>query len=104
MAAPVFYNIVNGREVASSTGRTFENRNPANKHDLIGLFQDSGPEDARCAVAAAAEAFRTWRNVPAPRRAEVLYRAAQVLIERKEQLARDMTREMGKVLEETRGD
>ena len=90
--------------MASATGRTFENRNPADKADLIGLFQDSGPEDVRCAVAAAAEAFRSWRNVPAPRRAEVLYRAAQALVECKEHLARDMTREMGKVLEETRGD
>ena len=104
MAAPVFYNIINGRQVASATGCTFENRNPADKNDLIGLFQDSGSEDARCAVAAATEAFRAWRNVPAPRRAEILYRAAQLLVERKEQLARDMTREMGKVLEETRGD
>src|SRR5204863_8099536 len=65
---------------------------------------DSGPEDARCAADAASEAFRSWRNVPAPRRAEVLYRAAQLMINRKEELARDMTREMGKVLEETRGD
>ncbi|MBI3667591.1 MAG: aldehyde dehydrogenase family protein, partial [Acidobacteria bacterium] len=98
MSVPVYYNFINGREVASSTGRTFENRNPANPGEVLGLFQDSGPEDARCAVSAAVEAFGTWRNVPAPRRAEVLYRAAQLLVERKEQLARDMTREMGKVL------
>jgi len=104
MAAPLFYNIINGREVASASGRTYENRNPANRGELIGLFQHSGPEDARCAVASASEAFRSWRNVPAPRRAEVLYRAAQLLIERKERLAHEMTREMGKVLEETRGD
>ncbi len=104
MPAPVFHNLINGRETSSSTGRTFENRNPADKSDLIGLFQDSGSEDARSAVAGAAEAFRSWRDVPAPRRAEILYRAARLLVERKEQLARDMTREMGKVLEETRGD
>ncbi|MBI3693751.1 MAG: aldehyde dehydrogenase family protein [Acidobacteria bacterium] len=104
MAAPVYLNIINGREVASRTGQTFENRNPADKSDLIGLFQNSGAEDVRCAVAAATEAFRSWRNVPAPRRAEVLYRAAQTLVARKEELACDMTREMGKVLEETRGD
>jgi len=104
MSAPVFHNIVDGREAASLSGRTFENRNPANRSDLIGLFQDSGPEDARCAVAAAEAAFRSWRNVPPPRRAEILYRAARILTERKEQLARQMTREMGKVLEETRGD
>jgi alpha-ketoglutaric semialdehyde dehydrogenase len=104
MSTPLHHNIINGREVASSTGRTFENRNPADKQDVVGLFQDSGPADARCAAAAAAEAFRAWRNVPAPRRAEILFLAAQMLVERKEQLARDMTREMGKVLEETRGD
>ena len=60
--------------------------------------------DAERAVDAAARAFEPWRLVPAPKRAEILYRAAQLLVERKERLARDMTREMGKVLEETRGD
>jgi aldehyde dehydrogenase (NAD+) len=100
----LYYNFIDGREVAASTGRTFENRNPARRDDLLGDFQDSGPADVACAVEAAERAFRTWRNVPAPKRAEVLYRAAQLLTERKEQLAREMTREMGKVLDETRGD
>ncbi len=104
MAAPVYSNLIGGREAPASTGRSFENRNPANRDDLLGVFPDSGADDVRCAVDAAAEAFRAWRNVPAPKRAEVLYRAAQLLRDRKEQLARDMTREMGKVLEETRGD
>ncbi len=104
MLPPLHYNLINGREVAAATGRTFENRNPADRDELIGRFQDSGAEDVRCAVAAAAEAFRSWRNVPAPKRAEVLYRAAQLLTDHKEPLARDMTREMGKVLEEARGD
>jgi len=104
MPARVFPNIIDGREAAGAAGGTFENRNPAKRDDLIGLFPESGAEDARRAVAAAAVAYRSWRGVPAPRRAEVLYRAAELLRERKEQLARDMTREMGKVLEETRGD
>ncbi len=104
MSPPTFYNLVNGRDTASITSRTFENRNPADRNEIVGLFQQSGPDDARCAVAAASEAFPRWREVPAPRRAEILYRAAQMLVERKEELARDMTREMGKVLEETRGD
>src|SRR5712692_6997764 len=99
-----FYNLVNGRDTTSITGRAFENRNPADRNEIVGLFQESGPEDARCAVAAASEAFPIWRDVPAPRRAEILYRAAEILVERREELARDMTREMGKVLEETRGD
>jgi len=104
MSAPRFGNIIDGQEAQAATGRTFENRNPARKQEILGLFPDSGPEDARRAVAAAAEAFRAWRNVPAPRRAEILYRAAQLLADRKEDLARQMTGEMGKVLEETRGD
>jgi acyl-CoA reductase-like NAD-dependent aldehyde dehydrogenase len=104
MPAPVFHNIIHGREAPAASGGAFENRNPANRSELIGLFPDSGPEDVRCAVAAASEAFRSWREAPAPRRAEIVYRAAQLLVERQEELARDMTREMGKVLEETRGD
>ena len=66
--------------------------------------RSSTPEDAGEALAAAHRACASWRHVPAPRRAEILLRAAQIIAERKEQFARDMTREMGKVLEETRGD
>ena len=103
-AAAVFHNFVDGRWTASSSGNVFENRNPANRDDLIGVFQESTPADAEEAIRAAERAFETWRLVPAPRRAEILFRAAQLIAERKESLARDMTREMGKVLEETRGD
>jgi aldehyde dehydrogenase (NAD+) len=97
-------NFIDGCWVSSSTGELFENRNPANTEDLIGVFQESGTRDAELAVAAAQRAFASWRLVPAPRRAEILFRATRLLAERKESLARDMTREMGKVLEETRGD
>src|SRR5471032_3352239 len=100
----VFDNLIGGRWVPSSSGRHFENRNPADHADLIGLFQESTPEDAERAIAAAARAYQDWRLVPAPRRAEILFRVAQLIADRKEQFARDMTREMGKVLEETRGD
>ncbi len=100
----VYKNLIGGEWVESRTGRTFENRNPADTRDLVGIFQRSGREDVDAAVAAAKRAFEHWRLVPAPRRAEILYRAGQLLIERKEQYARDMTREMGKVLAETRGD
>ncbi|MEN3337973.1 MAG: alpha-ketoglutaric semialdehyde dehydrogenase [Acidobacteriota bacterium] len=103
-AAPTYTNFIDGRWVPSATGRTFENRNPANSDDLIGLFQDSAGEDVEAALAAAARAYETWRLVPAPVRAEMLFRAAQLIVDRKEQYARDMTREMGKVLSETRGD
>ncbi|HVR69753.1 MAG TPA: aldehyde dehydrogenase family protein [Vicinamibacteria bacterium] len=97
-------NYIGGRWVAASSGRTFENRNPADRDDLIGRFADSAPEDVEAAVAAAREAFPLWRALPAPRRGEILFRAAEILVRRKEELARDMTREMGKVLAETRGD
>jgi alpha-ketoglutaric semialdehyde dehydrogenase len=98
------HNFIDGSWVSSVSGELFENRNPANTHDLIGLFQRSTREDVAVAIAAARRAYAHWRLVPAPRRAEILFRAAQLLAERKETLARDMTREMGKVLEETRGD
>src|SRR5262249_49799384 len=99
-----YHNFIDGSWVPSVSGDVFENRNPANQDDLIGLFQRSTRMDVDCALDAARRAFDTWRLVPAPRRAELLYRAAQLLAERKDRLARDMTREMGKVLDETRGD
>jgi acyl-CoA reductase-like NAD-dependent aldehyde dehydrogenase len=99
-----YHNFVDGVWVPSVSGDVFENRNPANTDDLIGLFQKSTRDDAQAAIAAAHRAYRSWRLVPAPRRAELLFRAAQLLAERKEALARDMTREMGKILDETRGD
>ena len=99
-----FSNFVGGKWVAAGSGATFENRNPANTKDLIGLFPDSTAKDAEAAIAAAKHAFASWRLVPAPKRAEILFKAAQIIAARKEEFARDMTREMGKVLDETRGD
>ena len=100
----VFKNFIGGEWVEASTGETFENRNPADTRDLVGIFQKSGKADVDAAVEAAKHAFAKWRLVPAPRRAELVYRAAEILIERKEEYSRDMTREMGKILKETRGD
>jgi alpha-ketoglutaric semialdehyde dehydrogenase len=102
--ARVFKNFIDGEWVEASTGETFENRNPADTRDLVGIFQKSSKTDVNDAVEAAKRAFLRWRLVPAPRRAEIVFRAAEILIERKEDYARDMTREMGKVLAETRGD
>jgi acyl-CoA reductase-like NAD-dependent aldehyde dehydrogenase len=99
-----YHNYIGGQWASSSSGETFENRNPANTDDLIGVFQKSTRRDVDAALAAAAKAYETWRLVPAPRRAELLFRAAQIIADRKESLAHDMTREMGKVLNETRGD
>src|SRR4051794_32609539 len=97
-------NYVNGEWIPSSSGQVFENRNPANSEDLIGEFQQSNAADVDAAIAAAARAYQEWRLVPAPIRAEMLFKAAQIIAARKEEFARDMTREMGKVLNETRGD
>ncbi|MBZ5662049.1 MAG: aldehyde dehydrogenase family protein [Acidobacteriia bacterium] len=97
-------NFINGEWVEARQGRTFENRNPANTSELIGIFPSSTHEDVNNAVEAAKAAYAKWRLVPAPRRAEILYRTAETLVKRKEELARDMTREMGKPLSETRGD
>lgn len=101
---PLYKNLIGGEWVASQTGQTFENRNPADTRELVGIFQDSDERDVEAAVAAAEAAYATWRLLPAPKRGEILYRAGQLLLERKEEMARTMTREMGKVLNETRGD
>ena len=100
----VFKNYINGEWSEAASGRAFENRNPANTDELIGIFPDSTAADVDAAVDAAHAAFETWRLVPAPKRAEILFRAAEILSKRKETLANEMTREMGKVLDETRGD
>ena len=100
----VYGNYIDGEWRPSASGKTFENRNPANTDDLIGIFQNSNRKDVEAALEAAGRAYETWRLVPAPIRAEMLFKVAQLIAERKEQFARDMTREMGKVLNETRGD
>jgi acyl-CoA reductase-like NAD-dependent aldehyde dehydrogenase len=103
-AVKTYKNLIGGEWVASRSGKTFENLNPANTDDVVGIFQASDQNDVNDAVAAAQKAFETWRLVPAPRRAEIIFRAGELLTQRKEQYAKDMTREMGKVLKETRGD
>src|SRR5215813_5129922 len=103
-SARVFKNFINGEWVAPKGGKTHENRNPANTDEIIGEFPLSSEADVEQAVAAAKAAYKTWRLTPAPKRAEMLFRAAELLVKRKEEFSRDMTREMGKVLAETRGD
>src|SRR6202142_3573782 len=100
----IFKNYINGEWVESRSGRVIENRNPADASELIGLFPSSSGEDVAAAVDAAKGAYDKWRLMPAPKRAEILFHAAEILIERKEEYAVQMTREMGKVLAETRGD
>jgi aldehyde dehydrogenase (NAD+) len=99
----VFRNLIGGKWVESVSGKTFDRRNPATG-EVIGVFTESDSRDVDAAVTAASKAFASWRLFPAPKRGEVLFKAARILEDRKEQYAREMTEEMGKVLDETRGD
>lgn len=102
--APEYKNYINGKWVPAKSGKTFESRNPANPSDVVGRFAASEKSDVDEAVAAAKKAYEDWRLYPAPRRAEILFKAARIFEERKEELSRELTREMGKVLAEARGD
>src|SRR3989442_8553818 len=103
LGAKTFQNYIDGEWVDAASGETFESTSPANG-DTIGVFPRSGAADVDRAVAAAKEAYEDWRLVPAPKRGEMLFRFGQLLGEQKEDLAQLMTREMGKVLAEARGD
>jgi acyl-CoA reductase-like NAD-dependent aldehyde dehydrogenase len=98
-----FQNYIGGKWMPATSGRTFQNFNPATG-EIVGEFPSSDASDLDAAVDAAVRAYPAWRLTPAPKRAEILYRAGEIIRERKEDLARAMTREMGKVLAEARGD
>src|SRR4051812_28109714 len=99
-----YRNYINGEWVAARSGKTFENRNPADREDLIGTHPESDGDDLNAAVDAADRAYESWRLTPAPKRAEFLYAVGNILKRDKDKIAREMTREMGKVFDETRGD
>ncbi len=100
-----FKNFINGVWKSSSDSKFSENRNPANwNEDLIGLFPLSTQKDVDEAVAAAKEAFKKWRLIPAPKRGDVLKEVGDIMLKRKDEIAFEMTREMGKVFAETKGD
>jgi aldehyde dehydrogenase (NAD+) len=101
---PTFRHFIAGEWCDSTSGRTFESRNPADTRDRIGRFQQGTAADVAMAVRAADMAAGMWRRTPAPKRGEILYRFGALMAEHKERLARAMTREMGKVLAEARGD
>lgn len=102
--AKVYKNYIQGKWRSSASGETFENVNPANGKDILGRFQKSASEDVSLAVESACSAQAMWRKTPAPRRGEIIFKVAELLIKNKESFAKTMTREMGKVLKETRGD
>jgi aldehyde dehydrogenase (NAD+) len=102
--ADEFRNHIGGQWVPARSGRTFQSLNPANREDVVGVFPRSDKDDVAAAAEAARRAYRDWRATPPPVRGEILLEAALLLKKRKEELAPLMTREMGKVLKETRGD
>ena len=97
-------NFIDGAWRPAEHSGTFVSRNPADERDVVGTFAASDAADVAAAVSAAHRAFPAWRATPAPRRGEILYRFGALLAEHKERMARHMTREMGKVLDEARGD
>ena len=99
-----FRHFIAGSWVESAGGGIFESRNPADTRDVIGRFQQGTKADVAMAVKAAESAFPSWSATPAPKRGEILYRFGQLMTEHKERLAGAMTREMGKVIAESRGD
>ena len=104
-ADPTTYQLfIAGRWVDAVEGATFESVNPADTRDVVGRFQAGTPADVAMAVRAADMASGAWKATPAPKRGEILYRFGALMAQHKERLARAMTREMGKVLAEARGD
>lgn len=98
-----FFNYIDGEWVPAVSGKTFESHNPATG-ELIGRIPLSNEHDVARAVAAADKAFSMWRKYPAPKRAEILHRASDLLRERKQYMGELLTREMGKVIKEALGD
>src|SRR5438067_12673405 len=100
----IYQNFIAGEWRGSPSGKTFSSTNPANTNEVVGHFQQSTLADLEEAVAAARKAQPAWAVVPAPERGEILLRTALLLEQHKEEFVALMTREMGKVLKETRGD
>ncbi len=103
-AAPTFRHFIAGTWCESTSGETFESRNPADTRDVIGRFQQGTAADVAMATKAAETAFPMWARTPAPKRGEILYRFGALMAEHKERLSQAMSREMGKVIAEARGD
>ncbi len=100
----VYLNFIAGQRVECKSKQTFPNINPANTGEVVGMFQASGPEDVAAACEAAKKALPAWAALPAPRRGEYLFKAAEVLEKRLDKLAEEMTREEGKTLPESKGE
>jgi acyl-CoA reductase-like NAD-dependent aldehyde dehydrogenase len=100
----LFRNYVGGQWVECKSKKTFPNTNPADTDEVVGLFQASAAEDVIEACDTAAKAQPAWAALPAPRRGEYLFKAAEILESRLAQLGEDMTREEGKTLPEAKAE
>lgn len=101
MKPDIFANYINGEWIG---GDTFENRNPANTDELVGLFVRGSASDIEAAAEAAQAALPSWSSLPGPARGNFLFKVADILDRRFEQLAAEMTREEGKTLPEAKGE
>ena len=97
----VFRNYIDGEWVE---GPTFENRNPANTDEIVGLFVKGSGADVHRAADAAQAAFPGWSNMPAPARGALLFKVADILEKKFDQLGEEMCREEGKTLPEAKGE
>jgi aldehyde dehydrogenase (NAD+) len=99
-----FGNYIGGEWRPASSGRTLEDRNPADRDDLVGVFAASGEADVRQAIGAAEEAYQSWRLSSPIARANILHKAATILESRIPEVGRELTREEGKTLKEGIGE
>jgi len=100
---PTYKNLIAGEWVESSSGETFENRNPAN-NELLGHFPSATVDDTQRAIAAAKEALKGWANTPPPARSVILDKASKIIDRRGDEFARALTQEEGKTFTEARGE
>src|SRR5829696_7508719 len=101
MSTETFRNYINGEWV---TGPTFENRNPANTDEVVGLLVKGTAADVEKAAEAAQAALQGWATLPGPARGNYLFKVADILERRFDQLGEEMTREEGKTLPESKGE
>ena len=99
-----YKNLIGGKLVKPLSGKYFENLNPADNTDIIGLFPNSGAKDIEKAIKAAKEAFSNWSNIPPPKRGELVYKAGELLLKNQKKLAKVIVHEMGKTMPEAMGD
>ena len=94
---------IDGKWIKSSSGKTFDTKNPASG-EILATFQSGTSDDVFHAGEAAENAFRQWKQFPPPKRGEILLKAAALMRQRKEDLGETVTKEMGKVIAEGKGD